>query len=188
VCEGSNPSGGAISKTDGGAATFPTGSLPRTVGELSANRDVDRRPARLRNFRTRDVWSRAAGGRTVVSSRTEMSAEEAQMADRLDDGTDLEQDEGTIGRRDVLKRSAVGAAAAGIVWAAPTITGLSVRPDYAAAASPGTCQGTFGANADVPHGTPDSTTTSDSKTAACGTRAHTTAASGRPAPISDPPA
>ena len=40
-----------------------------------------------------------------------------------------------IGRRDAIKKTAVGAAAAGVVWSAPRIEGLSLRPIYAAAAS-----------------------------------------------------
>jgi len=43
--------------------------------------------------------------------------------------------ESGLGRRDVLKRGAIGAGVMGVVWASPVIEGLSLRPDYAAAAS-----------------------------------------------------
>ena len=41
---------------------------------------------------------------------------------------------GELGRRQALK-AAVGASAAGLVWSAPRIDGLSIRPSYAAASS-----------------------------------------------------
>ena len=41
----------------------------------------------------------------------------------------------TIGRREAIKKGAIGAAAAGVVWSAPRIEGLNLRPNYAAAAS-----------------------------------------------------
>jgi len=44
-----------------------------------------------------------------------------------------------LDRRSVLKKAAVGAAVAGTVWNAPRIDGLSIRPDYAAAASTAPC-------------------------------------------------
>jgi hypothetical protein len=40
-----------------------------------------------------------------------------------------------IDRRQAIKKSIAGAAAAGVVWSAPRIEGLSLRPNYAAAAS-----------------------------------------------------
>ncbi|MBI2704887.1 MAG: hypothetical protein HYX32_06310 [Actinobacteria bacterium] len=40
-----------------------------------------------------------------------------------------------VDRRDLLRKTVVGAGVAGLVWSAPRIEGLSVRPDYAAAAS-----------------------------------------------------
>ncbi len=40
-------------------------------------------------------------------------------------------------RRDLLKKGAIGAGAAGVVWAAPKIEGLSLRPDYASAGTSG---------------------------------------------------
>ncbi|MEM7091965.1 MAG: twin-arginine translocation signal domain-containing protein [Actinomycetota bacterium] len=53
-----------------------------------------------------------------------------------DDSTgSAESNATTTSRRDLLKKTAVGAAAAGIVWSAPKIEGLSLRPEYAAAAS-----------------------------------------------------
>ena len=44
---------------------------------------------------------------------------------------------GALNRRDLLKKTAVGAAAAGVVWSAPRVEGLSMRPSYAAASSAG---------------------------------------------------
>ena len=40
-----------------------------------------------------------------------------------------------MNRRAMLKKAAVGASAAGLVWSAPRVEGLSLRPNYAAAAS-----------------------------------------------------
>ena len=45
-------------------------------------------------------------------------------------------------RRDLLKKGAVGATVAGVVWQAPKVRGLSLRPDYAAAGTD-SCVGTF---------------------------------------------
>lgn len=44
-------------------------------------------------------------------------------------------DDSPIGRRDAIKKAAIGATAAGVVWSAPRIEGLSLRPAYAAATS-----------------------------------------------------
>jgi hypothetical protein len=52
-----------------------------------------------------------------------------------DTGMGSEGDDRRVGRRDAIKRGAVGAGVMGVVWAAPAIQGLSLRPDYAAAAS-----------------------------------------------------
>ncbi|MEM7091570.1 MAG: hypothetical protein AAF567_01100 [Actinomycetota bacterium] len=43
----------------------------------------------------------------------------------------------TVNRRDMIKKTAAGAAIAGVVWSAPKIEGLSLRPNYAAAGSGG---------------------------------------------------
>ena len=40
-----------------------------------------------------------------------------------------------LDRRNLLKKTAAGAAAVGIVWSAPRVEGLSLRPSYAAASS-----------------------------------------------------
>jgi len=40
-----------------------------------------------------------------------------------------------IGRRDALRKAAAGAATAGIIWSAPRVEGLSMRPNYAGASS-----------------------------------------------------
>lgn len=45
--------------------------------------------------------------------------------------------DGALGRREAIKRAAVGAATAGLVWSAPRVEGLSLRPAYAAASSGG---------------------------------------------------
>lgn len=42
-----------------------------------------------------------------------------------------------VDRRDLIKKAAAGAAAAGVVWSAPKVEGLSLRPSYAAAGSAG---------------------------------------------------
>ena len=42
-----------------------------------------------------------------------------------------------INRRSVIKKGVVGAAAAGVVWSAPKVEGLSLRPNYAAAQTGG---------------------------------------------------
>jgi len=47
-----------------------------------------------------------------------------------------------IGRRDLLKKGAMGAGVVGVVWAAPAIEGLTLSPAYGVAASGG-CHGTF---------------------------------------------
>lgn len=38
-------------------------------------------------------------------------------------------------RRELMKKAAVGATAAGIIWSAPKVEGFSLRPNYAAAGS-----------------------------------------------------
>ena len=40
-----------------------------------------------------------------------------------------------LDRRNLLKKTAAGAAAVGIVWSAPRVEGLTLRPNYAAALS-----------------------------------------------------
>lgn len=44
-------------------------------------------------------------------------------------------DDGAIDRRTAIKKAALGAATAGVVWTAPRIEGLTLRPNYAAAGS-----------------------------------------------------
>lgn len=51
-------------------------------------------------------------------------------------------DDARIARRDAMRKAAAGAAAAGAVWAAPKVEGLTLVPDYAAAAT-GTGSYTF---------------------------------------------
>src|SRR5207302_10969337 len=104
------------------------------------------------NLRGEEVFVRVTYGAALTGvvrswvSRTVTSVpRRAFMTERLDDGTPAPEDEQHVGRRDVLKKGAVGVAATGIAWAAPTIQGLTARPDYAAAASAG-CRGTFTAN------------------------------------------
>lgn len=46
-----------------------------------------------------------------------------------------ELDESLIDRRAAIKKAVAGAAVAGVVWAAPKVEGLSLRPNYAAASS-----------------------------------------------------
>ena len=47
------------------------------------------------------------------------------------------EESGLVDRRAMIKKTAVGAAAAGIVWSAPKVEGLSLRPSYAAAGTGG---------------------------------------------------
>ncbi len=56
------------------------------------------------------------------------------MTDEIDD-VEGAASKSRMGRRDVLKKGAVGAGVAGVVWAAPEIIGLSTSPAYAAASS-----------------------------------------------------
>lgn len=44
------------------------------------------------------------------------------------------EDEG-INRREAIRKTAIGAATAGVIWSAPQVKGLHLRPAYAAAAS-----------------------------------------------------
>jgi len=54
------------------------------------------------------------------------------------DSSEGASDEATgLDRRNLLRKSVIGAGVAGLVWSAPRIDGLSVRPDYAAAATGG---------------------------------------------------
>src|SRR5437870_813866 len=63
------------------------------------------------------------------------------MSTRSDDSNELDGESGGgLSRREMLTRGAVAAGTAGVMWAAPTIQGLSIRPDFAAAAS-GPCSG-----------------------------------------------
>ncbi|MFN8038102.1 MAG: hypothetical protein U0Q07_02730 [Acidimicrobiales bacterium] len=61
------------------------------------------------------------------------------MAERdgVDDGTGTadETKATSLDRRKLLTRGALAAGVAGAVWAAPKVEGLSLRPDYAAAAT-----------------------------------------------------
>lgn len=50
---------------------------------------------------------------------------------------DPEQSKDVHGRRDVLKKAAAAGITAGVVWSAPRVEGLSLRPDYAAAQTGG---------------------------------------------------
>jgi hypothetical protein len=79
--------------------------------------------------------------------------------DEVEAGTpnvaDEQDGDSRIGRRDALKKAAVGAGVAGIVWSAPKIADLSLAPDFAAAASGG-CSGTFTIDVPLP-GDRDST-------------------------------
>jgi len=43
--------------------------------------------------------------------------------------------DGDTSRRDAIKKAAAAAATAGLVWSAPRIEGLSLRPNYASAGS-----------------------------------------------------
>jgi hypothetical protein len=55
--------------------------------------------------------------------------------DTVAGGTHLDEDVSRLDRRDLLKKGAVGVGVVGVVWAAPHIQRLSLRPDYASAAS-----------------------------------------------------
>lgn len=62
-----------------------------------------------------------------------------------------------IDRRAAIKKGVAGAVAAGVVWSAPKIEGLSLRPNYAAASSAGGGPGQFTVNIPIPAGTFDTT-------------------------------
>ena len=49
----------------------------------------------------------------------------------------------SITRREAIRKTVVGGAVAGVVWSAPRVEGLSLRPDYAAASSSGDLRETF---------------------------------------------
>lgn len=70
------------------------------------------------------------------------AAEDVRGEGETDEGADdvVEDAASTHDRRAMLKKAAVGFGAAGAAWAAPRIEGLSLKPDYAAAA---TVRGTF---------------------------------------------
>jgi len=55
------------------------------------------------------------------------------VTDSSETGADTSQ----TGRRDAIKKGVVAATTAGLVWNAPTVRGLSLRPVYAAAQSGG---------------------------------------------------
>ena len=71
---------------------------------------------------------------------------------RMTESTNVPEDEtpsadgGMVARRDAIKKAAAGAAVAGAAWAAPRVEGLSVVPDFAAAA---TLAGTASANMSI---------------------------------------
>lgn len=76
----------------------------------------------------------------VMTEEHAHPASAANTGDSGPDGTDvprveLRHDARRISRREALRRVAVAGAAAGAVWAAPRIEGMSIAPDYAAAAS-----------------------------------------------------
>ena len=104
-----------------------------------------------------------------------------------DEGVQVEEEEQELGRRDLFKKGAVGVAATGVLWAAPTISGLSFRPDYAAASSGGgqACTGTFSSNQSIPHEGPNTDVASDQAIGACGVVIHTVAKWGPPAKFFD---
>lgn len=65
--------------------------------------------------------------------------------------SDGEETPSTLDRRKLLKRGAFAAGVAGAAWAAPRVEGLSLRPDYAAAATNNPNQpGTFVFNLALP--------------------------------------
>ena len=55
------------------------------------------------------------------------------MEQNMTGGTQGDEDPVAQSRRDVLKKAVAAAAAAGVVWQAPQVKGLSLVPDYAAA-------------------------------------------------------
>jgi hypothetical protein len=104
----------------------------------------------------------------------------------MDENIDVESESGSIDRRTLLRRSAIGAGATGVMWAAPNLTRLSLRPDYAAAASGPACKGAFTATVSLAFGGPNSTTSSDDTLASCGLKAHTDAEWGDAALVFSP--
>jgi hypothetical protein len=61
---------------------------------------------------------------------------DGEHADDVESGDEISL-KGSFDRRSALKKAGVAAGAAGVVWSAPKITGLSLRPDYASAATTG---------------------------------------------------
>jgi hypothetical protein len=57
------------------------------------------------------------------------------VADNLDDVEPSTTEPRRMARRDLLKKGAMGAGVAGVVWTSPEILGLVTRPAYAAASS-----------------------------------------------------
>ena len=55
-------------------------------------------------------------------------------AESVDRATEAGADARSISRRVALKKAATAASVAGVAWAAPSVKGLSIIPDYSAAA------------------------------------------------------
>lgn len=64
--------------------------------------------------------------------------------------SDTGDDDSRIDRRAALKKAGAAAVAAGVVWSAPRIDGLSLVPDYAAAGTAAVAAITFNWNSDGP--------------------------------------
>lgn len=64
---------------------------------------------------------------------------------------DTPSEKSGIDRRAAIKKGVIGSAIVGVAWSAPKVEGLSLRPDYASAASgPGTFTLTFNAYGNLP--------------------------------------
>jgi hypothetical protein len=87
------------------------------------------------------------GGR----SPTEEVGREGNVMSELESGAGMVEEASQIDRRDLLKKGVLGVGVAGVVWAAPHIDRLSLRPDYASAASvTKACSGDFTFDAPLP--------------------------------------
>lgn len=72
---------------------------------------------------------------TFTITRIEHYERELTVADHLDDVEPSTNQPRRMARRDLLKKGALGAGVAGVVWTSPEIVGLATRPAYAAASS-----------------------------------------------------
>lgn len=81
------------------------------------------------DFKSSTIFS-FAGDRAL-----EMHNDDARAPKGAEVSAESADDSQAVDRRSVIKKSAAASVVAGVVWSAPKINGLSLRPSYAAAAS-----------------------------------------------------